>query len=162
GIGAVNLVLALKKPFLSDGTYWLNINESNMPFLAVVEHTNFMPQASYGDDHLVYVGNYLSTDHPFFGFTSKQLINKFLPSLKKINPEFKSDWIRDSWVFKAPFAQPIVTTHYSQLIPPMTTPVNNLFLANIQQVYPYDRGTNYAVELGEKAAKLCTSESKLF
>ena len=30
----------------------------------------------------------------------------------------------------------------------------NVFLANIQQVYPWDRGTNYAVELGQKAAKL--------
>jgi len=29
-----------------------------------------------------------------------------------------------------------------------------LYLANMQQVYPWDRGTNYAVEIGEKVVKL--------
>ena len=34
----------------------------------------------------------------------------------------------------------------------MTTPLPHVYLANIEQVYPWDRGTNYAVELGEKVA----------
>lgn len=159
GIGAVNLVLALKKQFLSDGTYWLNINDRDMPYLAIVEHTNFMSPKDYGDDHLLYVGNYLAPDHPYFKKTADELVEEFLPHLKKINPDFKTSWIRKSWVFKAPFAQPIVTPHYSQVIPPLTTPLPNVYLANIQQVYPYDRGTTYAVELGKKAAHLCTTKS---
>jgi hypothetical protein len=39
-------------------------------------------------------------------------------------------------------------------MPSMETPIANLFLANIEQVYPWDRGTNYAIELGEKAAEM--------
>ena len=151
GIGAVNLVLALKKPFLK-GTYWLNINEKNMPFLAVVEHTNYQNPAHYGGDRLVYIGNYLPTDHEYFKKSASDLVKIFTPHLKKINPDFKSSWIRSLWVWKAPFAQPIVTPRYSRLIPPLDTPIPNLYLANIQQVYPWDRGTNYAVELGEKVA----------
>jgi len=152
GIGAVNLVLALKKPFLKD-VYWLNINDLKLPFLAVVEHTNFIDPSHYGGDHLVYVGNYLPAEHQFFSATSAGLINRFTSGLRQINPQFSPRWIRRAWVWKAPFAQPIVTLNYSQLIPPFSTPVTNLFLANIQQVYPWDRGTNYAVELGLAVAR---------
>src|SRR5260221_12130706 len=42
GIGATNLVLTLDQSFLTDGTYWLNINEEKFPFLCIVEHTNFV------------------------------------------------------------------------------------------------------------------------
>lgn len=154
GIGAVNLVLSLKKQFLTDGSYWLNINDRSMPFLAVVEHTNMIDKKNYAGDHILYVGNYLSASHPYFGFTADKLITLFLPHLKKINPRFSRSWVKESWVWKAPFAQPIVTPHYSKKIPPIITPINNLYIANIQQVYPWDRGTTYAVELGDRVSKL--------
>ena len=38
-------------------------------------------------------------------------------------------------------------------IPPLRTPAAGLVLANTTQVYPEDRGTNYAVRLGEQAAR---------
>lgn len=159
GIGAVNLVLALKHTFFSDQTYWLNINEPGFPFLAVVEHTNFIAAKRYAGDHLLYVGNYLPATHPYFAMNDKDLLKIFLPYLKRINPKFQAKWIRASWVWKAPFAQPIVTPRYSKSIPPLTTGIPNVYLANIQQVYPYDRGTNYAVQLGEQVALLCTTKS---
>ncbi|HJZ05762.1 hypothetical protein A2634_04735 [Candidatus Amesbacteria bacterium RIFCSPHIGHO2_01_FULL_48_32] len=155
GIGAVNLVLALKHQFLTDGSYWLNINDRKMPFLAVVEHTNFIEPKHYGGEHLLYVGNYLPSNHEFFRLSENDLVQKFLPYLKMISPKFTQSWIRKSWAFKAPFAQPIITKNYSQLIPPLSTSISNLYLANIQQVYPWDRGTNYAVELGRQVADLC-------
>jgi hypothetical protein len=75
-----------------------------------------------------------------------------MPHLKKINPMFSFSWVKKSWVWQAPFAQPIVTTNYSRNIPSLITPLPGIYLANIQQVYPWDRGTNYAVELGSKVA----------
>lgn len=154
GLGAVNLVLCLNKQFLEDGTYWLNINERGFPFLAIVEHTNFMDKKYYGGEHIVYVGNYLEKTHPYFDKDANQLLEEFTPYLKKINPRFSASWVGHSFVSKAPFAQPIIPLNYSKKIPPLTTPIPSLYLANIQQVYPWDRGTNYAVELGEKVAKL--------
>lgn len=153
GIGAINLVLRLKKQFLKDKTYWLNINESNFPFLAIVEHTNFMSRKYYGGEHIVYVGKYLPPNHEYFKMTDKELLATYDPYLKKINSSYKRQLIGFD-VFKAPFAQPIIPLNYSKIIPPLATPIEGLFLATIQQVYPWDRGTNYAVELGKKAAKL--------
>src|SRR3989338_453722 len=154
GLGAINLILSLKQKFFEDNTYWLNINDRSYPFLALVEHTNYMDNKFYNGEHLLYIGNYLSHDHDYFSKNKEELLKIFIPYLKKINPEFKRSMINDYWLFKTAFAQPVVATNYSEKIPPIKTPINGVFLANIQQVYPHDRGTNYAVELGEKVADL--------
>ncbi len=101
----------------------------------------------------------METTDPRFSMTAKQLLNLYDPWLRKINPDYQSQLIAYQ-LFKAPFAQPIIPPQYSKKIPPMVTPLKNVFLANIQQVYPWDRGTNYAVELGKKAADFITYEAK--
>ena len=158
GLGAVNLVLALKKQFLTDNTYWLNINDPGYPFLAVVEHTNFIDKRKYAGDRLLYIGNYLEKTHPYFGKTAKELLKEFTKDLKRINPKFNNSWVRKSWVFKAPFAQPVPPLNYSKKILPKVTPIEGIYLANMQQVYPWDRGTNYAVEMGQKIATMVHEE----
>jgi protoporphyrinogen oxidase len=153
GLGATNLVLRLKKPFFSDNTYWLSVCDTTSPIMAIVEHTNFIDKKHYNNEHIVYLGNYLPADHPNFSKTAEEILKLYDPFLRKLNASYKSSVISYQ-LFKAPFAQPIIPVNYSKLLPPMKTPLKNVILANIEQVYPWDRGTNYAVELGEKAAKL--------
>lgn len=157
GIGAINLILRLSKPFFDDDTYWLNMCDLNSPILAIVEHTNFMDKKNYNKEHVVYIGNYNPITDQKFSMNEKELLSLYHPYLSKINPDYKKSIIGMK-VFKAPFAQPIIPINYSKKIPPFTTPLKNIFLANIQQVYPWDRGTNYAVELGEKIASLIDHE----
>ncbi|MCL4353811.1 NAD(P)/FAD-dependent oxidoreductase [Patescibacteria group bacterium] len=152
-LGAINLVLRLKEPFLKDGTYWLNICDSKSPIMAIVEHTNFMDKKYYNNEHIVYLGNYLPIGHHYMKLTKEELLKIYTPYLKRINPDFES-CILNFELFKAPFAQPVIFTNYSEVMPPFETPLDNVYLANMQQVYPWDRGTNYAVELGEKIATL--------
>ncbi len=153
GIGAVNLLLSLKKQFFKDGAYWLNVNDK-MPFLAIVEHTNFMDSKDYGGERLLYVGNYLESSHPFFNYSTQQLIDEFAPYLKKISPDFDKSWIKGAYKFPAFFAQPIAPLNYSKIMPDIESPIKNLFIANMQQIHPWDRGSNFAVELGEQVANL--------
>lgn len=153
GLGAVLLVLRLKEPFFKDHTYWLNICDKDAPVLAVVEHTNFMNASHYNNEHLLYLGNYLPHDHPYFSMTAAELLKTFDSYLQRLHPDYEKSLIGIQ-KFTAPFAQPIIPTNYSHLIPPFETPLKNVYLANMQQVYPWDRGTNYAVELGEKIASL--------
>ena len=119
-----------------------------------VEHTNLVSSSSYGKDKIVYVGNYLDVSHRYFKLTDKELIKEFEPYLRKVNQGFRRSWIKKAEVFKTGFAQPIITLNYSKKLPALKTPIEGVYLANIQQVYPWDRGTNYAVELGEKVAEL--------
>lgn len=152
-IGAISLILELKEKFLTDNTYWLNINEKSFPFVAVVEHTNFAQPQYYGGHHLVYVGGYYPQTHHFFKMSKKQILKEFLPYLKKINPAFDFSRLTvNLWLFANPSAQPIVPVNYSKIIPSFKTPIANVYLANMQMVYPWDRGINYAIKLGEKIA----------
>ncbi len=160
-VGGLCVVLALKQSVLTDGTYWLNLpatspdkRQSEFPFLALVEHTNFLPKEHYGGDVMVYCGDYVPVDHEYFQLSDDQLVERFIPALAKVNPNFKSDWIRKSWVFRAPYAQPLPGVNHSQKIPPLKTPLPGVYWASMSQVYPWDRGTNYAVELGRRVGRM--------
>lgn len=147
----LNLVLILKKQFLADGTYWLNVCNKNYPFLSVIEHTNFIDKKYYGNQHLVYIGKYLDTNDPILSKSPSELLEIYDPYLKKINPTYRFSLIAYH-LFADFYAQPVITLNYSKIIPSLETPIENLSLANMQQVYPWDRGVNYAVELGERVA----------
>jgi len=150
---ALNLLLITKERFL-DKTYWLNINEEKFPFISVVEHTNFIDPKYYGGNHLIYVGNYLPDNHPYLKMTKEQLFQTYLPYLKKINPSFNFQFsIFNFQMFSAPNAQPVFGINYSKDKPSFQTPVPNVYLANLDMVYPWDRGTNYAIEMGYKVAE---------
>jgi protoporphyrinogen oxidase len=157
-LASLNLILVLSEGFMK-GTYWLNINERNFPFLAVVEHTNFVDKNYYGGDHILYVGNYLPSDHEFFTLSKEELLERFTPSLRFINKDFSPSWVKDSFLFTGEIAQPVVVQNYSKLMPSFATPLENVFLSNMDMVYPWDRGTNYAIELGERVAKTIVSGS---
>jgi protoporphyrinogen oxidase len=149
--GAMCLVLDLDRQ-LTDA-YWINVNDAGFPFQPVVEHTNFVSADDYGGRHLVYFGNYLPVNSPLFTKSKEEVLNGFVPGIRRLNPDFEESWIRDSWLFKAPFAQPIVDTAYRERIPPHVTPIPGLFLANMFQVYPQDRGQNYSIALAERLVR---------
>ncbi|HYM64917.1 MAG TPA: FAD-dependent oxidoreductase [Candidatus Sulfotelmatobacter sp.] len=151
-LGATNLILRLNKPFFPDETYWLSICEKNAPIMAIVEHTNFMDKKNYDDEHLLYLGNYKPQNDSYFYMNKDDMLKKFDSYLKKINPTYSKNIVGYE-LFKAPFAQPVIPINYSKILPPFETPLKNVFLANIEQVYPWDRGTNYAVELGQKVSR---------
>ncbi len=153
-MGAVVMVLALKHQVTED-QYWINIpKQEGFPFLAFVEHTNYVDSKHYGGDTIVYCGDYLRPEHPYFEMEPEALLDRFIPGIQRINPNFDRDWIRKSWKFTEIYAQPVPLLNHSQRIPPIPTPIPNLFMANMSQVYPWDRGTNYAVEIGRRAARM--------
>ena len=55
-MGAVVMVLALKHPLSEQGYYWYIPRSAGFPFLALVEHTNFVPPEHFGGDRIVYTG----------------------------------------------------------------------------------------------------------
>ena len=154
-MGAVVMTVSIKHPLSPEGYYWYNIpKQAGFPFLSLVEHTNFLKPEYFGGDHILYIGDYLETDHPNFTKSDEELAEEFLPHLKKINPAFNRNWVNKIWVSKTSYAQPIPLLNHSANIPPIETPIPNLYFASMSQVYPWDRGTNFAVEIGRRAAKL--------
>lgn len=151
---AFNMLLVTKEKFLKD-SYWLNISDQNFPFVGVVQHTNFVDSKHYGGQNLTWLVNYLPPDHELLKMKKEEILKKFAPFLKRINPSFDlKKNIIDYEMFFGPFAQPVFPVNYSKIKPDFITPLKNIYLANMDMVYPWDRGTNYAIEMGEKVAKL--------
>ncbi len=154
-MGAVVMTLSLKHSLSKDGYYWFNVpKEEGYPFLALVEHTNFVSSENFGGDRIVYAGDYLELGHEYFSMSDEELLERFIPALQKFNPEFKREWINKIWVHKTNYAQPVPLVGHSKNIPDIQTPIDGLYFASMSQVYPWDRGTNFAVEIGRKAARM--------
>ncbi|HET9111118.1 MAG TPA: NAD(P)/FAD-dependent oxidoreductase [Ktedonobacterales bacterium] len=151
--GAHCLILALDRPLLPEHIYWLAIGDDGYPFLNAIEHTNFIGPEEYGGRRLVYFGNYVPMSHPVLRDTPEQALDRYLPGIQRLNPAFEREWITDMWGFAAPWAQPIVTREYASHIPPHETPIPNLYVANMFQVYPQDRGQNYSIRLANQLAR---------
>jgi protoporphyrinogen oxidase len=151
---ATNLLLRLKKPFLPDNTYWLNICESNSKLMGVIEHTNFIDKNYYNNEVLVYVAHYVPADHRYLKMTKEQLLEELTPYLIQLNKDFRKNLI-DTELTKSFFAQPVMFVKHKQNIPSFETGIPNVYLANLDQIYPWDRGINYAIELGQKISRIC-------
>jgi protoporphyrinogen oxidase len=159
-MGAVVTTVALKQPLMPP-TYWANIpKREGLPFLALVEHTNMIDPRHYAGDHLIYIGDYLDPDHAYFGLEADALLAEFMPHLVKFNPDFRPEWVTGAWVHKAKYAQPVPPVGYAAMIPAIRTPLAGLYFASMSQVYPWDRGTNYAVEMGRNVAQMIVTDSQ--
>jgi protoporphyrinogen oxidase len=134
--------------------YWHNINDMSSPFLVFIQHTNLVGSEQYNNQHVYYIGTYVPHDHRYMTMTKEQLEDEWFAYLRKIFPEFDRNKVRETYKFAFKNAQHIVTTDYEQLIPAYQTPLKNVFLANFSQIFPFDRGTNYAVREGRKIATL--------
>jgi protoporphyrinogen oxidase len=155
---AICLVLKLTRS-LSD-TYWLNISDTSFPFVVVVEHTNFERSESYGGFHIAYVSRYLNGRSSLYSLDREELFREFVPYLKRVYPDFDERWVVETYLHKGDFAQPVITTDYARLVPDARTPVKNLWLSTMAQVYPEDRGMNYAVRIAKRVGEMVMQDVK--
>jgi protoporphyrinogen oxidase len=149
-LGNCCLVLTLDRSLSS--TYWLNVADPSFPFVGIIEHTNLDAKENYGGKHVVYLSKYLPTSDALFSMNTEELLDYCIPFIQKIFPAFARSWVTSAYLWKAHYSQPVITKGYSKLIPAAQTPVRNLWLSTMAQVYPEDRGTNYAVQYGRRVA----------
>jgi protoporphyrinogen oxidase len=156
---ALCLLLELDRRFTP--FYWTNVADRDLPFVGLIEQTNLVEPEEYGGRRFLYVANYVERGSPLVGRSLDELLAAYEPGLRKVNAAFSRDWVRNAWLFREPDAQPIVTVGYRERMPPLETGVPGLLLANTTQVYPEDRGTNYAVRLGREAAACLLGSDRL-
>ena len=155
-LSAVLMVMVMDRPFTNK--YWMNIADPNMPFVALIEHTNLIDKELYGGKHILYISNYPSRDNELYQMSGDELMDLFVPHLQKINPDFERSWVIEYHHHRVDGAQPIVSVNYGAGIPDHRTPVQGLYLANTTQIYPEDRGTNYSVRMGRQVARMVVDD----
>lgn len=150
-LGNMCLVLRLKKR-LSE-IYWLNVNDPGFPFVGVIEHTNFDNPKNYKNTHIVYLSRYLSLEDPVWSYSDKEYYDYAMLYLKKMFSHIDESWVLEYNVWRAEYAQPVTERNYSQYVPGHETPFTNGFISTMAQIYPEDRGTNYAIREGKVIAE---------
>jgi protoporphyrinogen oxidase len=151
-LGAICLVFVSEQN-LGD-YYWINVNEPDAPFLVFINHTRLMDKSNYQNKYVYYLGAYKSRDSVPFGLSDEALTDLWWQYLKKMFPEFNPALVSERHVFRFNAAQHIVDTEYEKKIPSHPTPLPGVFLANFSQIFPEDRGTNFAVREGNKIAEI--------
>jgi protoporphyrinogen oxidase len=150
-LGNICLVLRLKKS-LSE-TYWLNVNDPGFPFVGVIEHTNFDLPKNYKGSHIVYLSRYIPVEDPAWDFSDVDYVEFCFENLKRMFPDFDKSWLIDYKIWRSEFAQPVTERNYSKYVPESETPFKNAFISTMAQIYPEDRGTNYAIREGKLIAR---------
>lgn len=158
-----NLCLVLELRHNLSDIYWLNVNDPEFPFIGVIEHTNFQPNKTCGKRHVIYLSKYLPETAELYGMNSDQIFEFAISHIKRLFLKFERSWVYRYHVWKARYAQPVVERYYGSLIPSHISPIKGLYIETMAQIYPEDRGTNYAVRqgrsIGQKvAAKIINSK----
>lgn len=142
--GDLCMVLRLKKSLSK--YYWTTVCD-NLPFVVVVEHTNLTSLRKY-EGHVIYLSRYLDITDPLWTQSDSDIYKLFCSGLAEMYPDFKPSDVKDWRLTRTRYAQPVIGKNYSTQMPDMKTPESGLFLAGMAQIYPEDRGMNYAIRLG--------------
>lgn len=132
--------------------YWLNIGDNDIPFGGIIEHTNFIDKSNYDNNHILYISNYMTEDNKLYNVSKEELLKEYMKSLTKINKEFTMENVKEYHVYDEKYAQPIIECNYSNYIMEDKLKNENIYLCTMPQIYPEDRGMNYAIKLGSKVA----------
>lgn len=157
-LGAACLVFSTPQSLLP--YYWTNIHDLASPFLVLIQHTNLTGTAPYGGRHVYYLGTYVEHDDPLFTAPEEQVASAFFAQLRRLCPSFDPALAETKHLFRFSNAQHVVDRGYAERIPAYRTPVPGVYLANFSQIFPEDRGTNFAVREGRKVAALMEEDAR--
>ena len=155
-MGVVCAVLLMKQQF-SD-FMWLNVISKDIPFVGVIDYTLLNPDYKADGCNIVYVPDYVSTSHEHYNMGEDAFLEKVYSNLKKINPDFDESWVSKAFVFKSPYAQNITFTDFGKRIVPIKSTINNLYINDWSQFYPWDRGLSNSIKIAKEAIDIIEAD----
>ena len=154
-LDAAVLLFATDKPI--SHYYWHNINTPNSPFVVFLSLTSLIGTDKFDGKHVYYIGDYIPAEHPYMNQSEEDLREHWFKALGAMFPEFDRESVLESHVFRFKNAQHIVDVGFEDKIVDYQTPCPGVFLCNFSQIFPMDRGTNYAVRDGVRMADMLES-----
>lgn len=146
-VAVVCVIAKLRKPLTEN--FWLNTNDPEMDIPGLVEYTNLRPM----NEHIVYVPFYMPGEHPKFDEPDQAFLDKVRRYLKKINPTLNDEDFIDIRASRYRHAQPICDPGYLDRLPPVSLPVQGLWVADTSYYYPEDRGISESIDFGRNMAR---------
>jgi protoporphyrinogen oxidase len=151
-IGVLCVFLRTTKKF--SHYFWINVNDPRIDLAGIIEYTNLNPLPHLGGDSILYLPQYLPSTVDKFSKPNEQIIQEYLGYLKLIHPGFNEQFVKDAFVFREKYAQPICEIGFTKDMPDMRTPLRGLFLTDSSQLHPDDRTISNSLGLGKSVAEL--------
>ena len=151
-IGVMCVLLRLIKSLTP--YFWTNISEPAISLAGVIEYTNLNPCPHFSGDSIIYLPQYLPSTDERYAMSDDRLLEEYIGYLKRINPGFSEDWIREYYVSRDRYAQPVCEVGFSKHKPGIETPVKGLYLTDSCQLHPDDRTVSNSIGLGKRVAQL--------
>ncbi len=148
----LNMVLVLKRDL--SRFFWLNIGDGSLPFPGVIEYSRLRDVSEFNGRSILYLPNYLPADHRLNQLSDNQLLDVYVQALSRVFPDFDSDWVEASFVFRHPFADPYYTLNYSKQLPDHKSPYPRFYVYNTAQIYPITRNVSNSILFGQNAAAM--------
>jgi len=149
-LDAAVLVFATDKPITE--YYWHNINTPGAPFVVFLSLTSLIGTDRFSGKHVYYIGDYIPREHEYMNMDEGELQERWFNYIKKMFPDFEKESVVESKLFRFRDAQHIVDVGFEDKIVEYETPCEDVYLCNFSQIFPMDRGTNYAVRDGYQMA----------
>jgi protoporphyrinogen oxidase len=143
-------------------TYWLNIAEE-VPFGALIEHTNFVAPDRYGGEHLLYAVSYIqSPEEELWQMDDEGVEEAWLSGIESLFPEFSRESV--NWIETArnPRTAPIYERGYLDMVIPYDLAdavAEGVYYAGMASGAQYpERSLNGGIEAGYECADRIAGE----
>lgn len=158
--GTACALIGLDKKLMKDKNYWLNI-KADVPFGAVIEHTNFMPFEDYGEN-LIYIASYFQNEKDaLWTQTESEILDSYLEGLEKMFPDFSRRDVHWAKLFRRIDTAPVYEQGYLEKVLPFEAGPSGLYLAGMFSSTNYpERSLNGSVKAGFEAANFIVKKTK--
>lgn len=130
--------------------FWTNINDPAVAIPGVIEYSNLNPETG---KTIVYAPFYMPKTHPKWAKSNDELIDEVIGYLGRINPAFHPEWVLARHCHRYDFAQTICPPGFHDMLPPMRTPIEGLFMADTAYYYPEDRSISESVQVARRLVR---------
>jgi protoporphyrinogen oxidase len=133
-LGVIAVLLVLDRPL--SGYWTLNIIEDGSPLTGVIETTTYIDPHFVGGHHLVYMPKYTAPESRWQTTSDDEVRRVWLEALEGMFPDFDRGWIQYCLIHRERCVEPLHPKNGLSLIPSVTTPIEDLYLATTAQIYP--------------------------
>jgi protoporphyrinogen oxidase len=154
--GVVSGVFLTEKPLTE--YYWMPFVDSGATSQGAIEMSNLVPLERSQGFHVNYLVNYTHRSSPLYQKSDEELLALYRHDLELLYPE-AARTIRDTFLFRAPFVEPIWSLNYSRNVPPTSVIPGRLYLACTAQVYPRVNSWNSCCEVVESMMPQLAAET---
>lgn len=147
-IGVVCVLLKLSSRLTEN--FWLNISDSTIELPGLIEFSNLNPLPN----KLVYFPFYLHRTDEKYSKSDQYFIDTVLGYCKRINKNFDEGWVLGQRVHRYEYAQPVCPPGFLDLLPPIKTGIEGLYIMDTSFYYPEDRSISESVNAAREIAEM--------